>query len=134
MKIREGYYILDNSETPVTEAEANALIRFLLEDIQSATPQIHWDFHPTRSNLCVFIGGNLDSGKYRYVFEKAAIKGGYQIIFNFYQGGKSKYTIVDLCMGPRSELHELYGYVSRAVHGAAWRRGTLSTSRTIVLK
>lgn len=134
MKVREGYYILDNSETPVTEAETNALIRFLMEDIQSASPQIRWDFHPTRSNLCVFIGGNLDSGKYRYVFEKSAIKGGYQIIFNFYQGGKSKYTIVDLCMGPRSELHELYGCVSRTVHGAAWRRGTLSASRTIVLK
>ena len=72
MKIREGYYILDNSKNPVTEAEANALIRFLMEDIQSASPQIRWDFHPTRSNLCVFIGGNLDSGKYRYVFEKAA--------------------------------------------------------------
>ena len=66
--------------------------------------------------------------------EKAAIKGGYQIIFNFYQGGKSKFTMVDLCMGPRSELHELYGHVSRAVHGAAWRRGSLSASRTIVLK
>ena len=134
MKIREGYYILDNSDCPVTQAEAMATLQFLSEDIQSATPRIRWDFHPTRSNLCVFVGGDVDSTKYRYVFEKAPIKGGYQIIFNYYQGGKSKYTMVDLCMGPRSELHERYGHVSRAVHGAAWRRGSLSASRTIVLK
>ncbi len=133
MKIREGYYILDSVENPVTEAEANALIRFLKEDIQSLSPQIRWAFHPTRSNLCVFVGGNLDSGKYRYVFEKASIKDGYQIIFNFYQSGKLKYTMVDLCMGPRSELYELYGCVSRTVHSAAWKKGTLSASRAIIL-
>lgn len=133
MKIREGYYILNSPENPVTEAEVNALIKYLMEDIQSESPRMRWDFHPTRSNLCVFVGGDAGSTKYRYIFEKAPIKGGYQIIFNHYKGGKSIYTVVDLCMGPRSELHELYGYVSRAVHGTAWKRGSLTASRTIII-
>ena len=130
--LREGYYIMDGPEHRVTETDVMKLLRFLSDDIQSAEPQIQWDFHPTRSNLCVFVGGNLDSGKYRYIFEKSPIKGGYQIIFDHYKDGKSIYTVVDLCLGPQSELHELYGYVSRAVHGAAWKRGTLSARRTIL--
>lgn len=133
MKIYEGYYILDNSANPVTEAEATTMLKYLSEDIQSAAPRIHWDFHPTRHNICVFVGTDLNNGKHRFVFEKAPSKSGYQIIFNYYSGPKPKYTMVDLCMGPRSELHELYGQVSRAVHSAAWKRGSLSASRTIII-
>ncbi len=120
MKIREGYYILSRPDNPITEAESMAMLQFLSDDIQSAAPQVRWGFHPTRSNLCVFAGG-LDGGKHHFVFEKAPIKGGYQVIFNYFDGPKSRYTIVDLCLGPRSELQELYGYVSRAVRDAAWR-------------
>lgn len=134
MKIREGYYIMDSPEYRVTEADVMKLLRFLTDDIQSAEPQIQWGFHPSRSNLCVFVGTGLNDGKNKIVFEKAPIKGGYQIIFDFFDDTHSLYTMVDLCLGPQSELHELYGYVSRAVHGAAWKRGTLSARRTIILK
>ena len=132
MKIHEGYYILSRPENPVTEAEAMAMLQFLSDDIQSVAPQVRWGFHPARSNLCVFVGG-MNGREHHFVVEKAPIKGGYQVIFNCFDGQKSRYTIVDLCMGPRSELQELYGCVSRAVHGATWRNGTLSASRTIVI-
>ncbi len=132
MKIREGYYILNRPENHITEAEAMAMLQFLSDDIQSEAPQICWGFHPARRNLCVFVGG-VDGREHHFVLEKAPIKGGYQVIFNFFDGQKSRYTIVDLCLGPRSELHELYGHVSRVVHGAARRNGTLSASRTIVI-
>ena len=134
MKLKTGYYILNNPDYPVTEADVTNLLRFLSDDIQSATPQIHWGFHPTRSNLSVFVGDGLNGGKNRIVFEKGPIKGGYQVIFNFYDGAESKYTMVDLCMGPITELHELYTKVSRAVHTATWKRRASTTQPTIIIK
>ena len=134
MKLRDGYYIMKNPDYPVTEADVISLLRFLSDDIQSATPQIHWGFHPTRSNPSVFVGDGLNGGKNRIVFEKGPIKGGYQVIFNFYDGAESKYTMVDLCMGPLTELHELYTKVSRAVHTATWKRRANTTQRTIIVK
>ena len=134
MKLGDGYYIMNNPDYPVTEADVISLLRFLSDDIQSATPQIHWGFHPTRSNLSVFIGEGLNGGKNRVVFEKGPIKGGYQVIFNFYDGAESKYTMIDLCMGPLTELHELYTKVSRAVHTATWKRRANTTQPTIIVK
>ena len=134
MKLKTGCYILNHPDYPVTEADVTNLLRFLSDDIQSATPQIHWGFHPTRSNLSVFIGEGLNGGKNRVVFEKGPIKGGYQVIFNFYDGAESKYTMVDLCMGPITELHELYTKVSRAVHTATWTRRTNTTQPAIIVK
>lgn len=134
MKLKTGYYILNNPDYPVTEADVTNLLRFLSDDIQSATPQIHWGFHPTRSNLSVFVGDGLNGGKNRIVFEKGPIKGGYQVIFNFYDGAESKYTMVDLCMGPITELHELYTKVSSAVHTATWKRRANTTQPSIIVK
>lgn len=134
MKLGDGYYIMNNPDYPVTEADVISLLRFLSDDIQSATPQIHWGFHPTRSNLSVFVGDGLNGGKNRIVFEKGPIKGGYQVIFNFYDGAESKYTMIDLCMGPLTELHELYTKVSRAVHTATWKRRANTTQPTIIVK
>lgn len=132
MKIHEGYFIINNPDYPVTEADAINLLRFLSDDIQSATPQIHWGFHPTRSNLSVFVGEGLNGGKNRIVFEKGPIKGGYQVIFNFYDGTDAKYTMIDLCMGPVTELHELYTKISRTVHSATWKRREPSAQSTII--
>lgn len=134
MKLKTGYYILNNPDYPVTEADVTNLLRFLSDDIQSATPQIRWGFHPTRSNLSVFVGDGLNGGKNRIVFEKGPIKGGYQVIFNFYDGAESKYTMVDLCMGPLTELHERYTKVSRAVHTATWKRRANTTQPSIIIK
>ena len=134
MKLREGYYILDSPEYRVTEADVMKLLRFLSDDIQSAEPQIQWGFHPTRSNLSVFVGDGLNGGKNRVVFEKGPIKGGYQVIFNFYDGAESKYTMVDLCIGPITELHELYTKVSRAVHTATWKRRANTTQPSLIVK
>ena len=131
MKIREGYYILNRPEDPVTDAEAFTLLRFLSEDIQSAAPQIHWGFHPSRSNLSVFVGDGLNDGKNRVVIEKGPIKGGYQVLFNYYEGTKVRYTMVDLCMGPVSELHKQYSLVSIAIHTAAWGKRKFSDKRTL---
>ena len=134
MKLREGYYILDSPEYRVTEADVMKLLHFLSDDIQSAEPQIQWGFHPTRSNLSVFVGDGLNGGKNRVVFEKGPIKGGYQVIFNFYDGAESKYTMVDLCIGPITELHELYTKVSRAVHTATWKRRANTTQPSLIVK
>lgn len=134
MNLKTGYYILSNPDYPVSEADVTNLLRFLSDDIQSATPQIHWGFHPTRSNLSVFVGEGLNGGKNRIVFEKGPIKGGYQVIFNFYDGAESKYTMIDLCMGPLTELHELYTKVSRAVHTATWKRRANTTQPSIIVK
>ena len=120
MKIHEGYYILNRPEHPVSEAEANAMIRYLMEDIQSESPQTRWDFHPIQCNMHAFIGSSVHGTRYRYVFEKAPIKGGFEIIFNYYgDSTKSLYTIVDLRMGPRSKLEDLYDLVFSAVHTTA---------------
>ena len=120
MKIREGYYILNRPENSVTEAEANAMIRYLMEDIQSESPQTHWDFNPITCIMQAFIGGSSKNGKFRYVIEKYPIKGGYEIIFNYFgDSPKSLYTIIDLRMGPRSKLEDLYDLVSSAVHTTA---------------
>ena len=132
--IREGCFILNSPDYPVTEADAINLLQFLSDDIQSASPQIHWGFHPTRSNLSVFVGDGLNGGKNRVVFEKGPIKGGYQVIFNYYDGPESKYTMVDLCLGPLSELHELYTKISTAVHTATWKRRTSTTQPTNIIK
>ena len=124
MKIREGYYILNRPENPVTEAEANAMIRYLMEDIQSESPQTHWDFNPIKCVMQAFIGGSSKNGRFRYVFEKCPIKGGYEIIFNYYgDSTKSLYTMIDLRMGPRSQLEDLYDLVSCAVHTTARTTG-----------
>lgn len=134
MRLNEGYYFMKCPDYPATEADAINLIRFLTDDIQSATPQIHWGFHPTRSNLSVFVGDGLNGGKNRIVFEKGPIKGGYQVIFNFYDGAESKYTMIDLCMGPLTELHELYTKVSKAVHTATWKRCANTAQPSIIVK
>ncbi|MBQ5665345.1 MAG: hypothetical protein IIV41_05705 [Akkermansia sp.] len=134
MMIREGYFIHNCPDYPVTEADAINLLQFLSDDIQSASPQIQWGFHPTRSNLSVFVGDGLNGGKNRVVFEKGPIKGGYQVIFTFYDGAESKYTMVDLCLGPLSELHELYTKVSRAVHTATWKRRVHTTQPTLIIE
>jgi hypothetical protein len=124
MKIREGYYILNRPENPVTEAEANAMIKYLMEDIKSEAPLTHWDFHQSQCNMHSFIGGSSKNGKYRYVFEKTPTKDGYQIIFNYYgDATKSQYTMVDLRMGPQSMLEDLYDLVFSVVHATAHATG-----------
>lgn len=124
MKIREGYYILNRPENPVTEAEADAMIKYLMEDIQSESPQTRWDFHPIQCNMHAFIGSNACGSRYRYVFEKTPMKDGYQIIFNYYgDTNKSLYTMIDLRMGPRSILEDLYDLVFSVVHATAHATG-----------
>lgn len=124
MKIRKGYYILNRPENPITEAEANAMLGFLIEDIKSEAPHTRWDFNQIKCNMHAFVGGNSKNGKFRYMFEKAPIKGGYQIVFNFYGDSTSSlYTMVDLRMGPRSKLEDLYDLVCSAVHATARATG-----------
>ena len=131
---RDGFYIITAPDYSVSEETAMDLQRFLSNDMDAVQPQVQWSFHPNRSNLSVFLGAGLNGGSNRIVLEKGAIKGGYQVIFNFYEGAESKYTMVDLCLGPLSELHELYTKVSRAVHTATWKRRVNTTQPTIIIK
>ena len=122
MKLRDGYYLISAPEHHTTEETALEFLQFLSADIDAIQPQVQWSFHPKRSNLSVFFGVGLNGGTNHIVLEKSAIKGGFQVILNFYEGSKPQYTMVDLCREPQSELLDLYARVSRAVHDAMWKK------------
>lgn len=122
MKLRDGYYLISAPDYHTTEETAMEFLQFLSADVDATQPQVQWSFHPKRSNLSVFFGIGLNGGTNHVVLEKSAIKGGFQVILNFYEGTKPQYTMVDLCREPQSELLDLYVRVSRAVHDAMWKR------------
>lgn len=122
MKLRDGYYIISAPDYHTTEETAMEFLQFLSADIDATQPQVQWSFHPKRSNMSVFFGVGLHGGANHVVLEKSAIKGGFQVILNFYEGTKPQYTMVDLCREPQSELLDLYARVSRAVHDAMWKK------------
>lgn len=130
MKLRDGYYIISAPDYHTTEETAMEFLQFLSADIDATQPQVQWSFHPKRSNMSVFFGVGLHGGANHVVLEKIAIKGGFQVILNFYEGTKPQYTMVDLCREPQSELLDLYARVSRAVHDAMWKRSKTTIEQT----
>lgn len=130
MKPHNGFYIITAPDYSVSEETAMDLLRFLSDDMDAVQPQVQWSFHPSRSNLSVFVGVGLNGGTSCIVLEKSAIKSGFQVILNYYEGPKPKYTMVDLCYEPQSELLDLYARVSRVVHDANWKKCTITAEQS----
>lgn len=116
MKIREGLYYFARQDYTADVSDAIKLVHTLTADITSDSPHIHWDYHPDRSSLGVFIGTGLDDGKNTVVIAKRTIKGNVEFFFEFYKGAIATYSVTDLCIDQqKSFLMELYTQVAPRV-------------------
>ena len=132
MKIRDGLYLIHRPDYHVTEEDAQKLIRFLSEDIQSETPQVRWSFHPERRSTSIFLGTGLDGGQNRIILQKYYLKDGMDVILEFYEGPILRYTVADLCFEPdKSALLKLYAQVAPTVIEAALAAPPRKVRRTI---
>ena len=120
MRIKDGLYLIHRPDYHVTEEDAQKLIHFLSEDIQSKTPQVQWSLHPERRSTSIFLGTGLNGGQNRVILQKYYLKDGMDVILEFYEGPILRYTVADLCFEPEtSALLKLYKQVAPTVIKAA---------------
>ena len=120
MKISNGLYLIHRPDYHVTKEDAQKLINFLSDDIQSDVPQVQWGFHPERRSTSIFLGTGLDGGQNRVILQKYYLKDGMDVILEFYEGPILRYTVADLCFEPdKSALLKLYAQVAPRVIEAA---------------
>ena len=116
MKIRDGLYYFARQDYTADVSDAIKLVHILTADITSDSPHIHWDYHPDRSSLGVFLGTGLGGGKNTVVITKRTIKGNTEFLFEYFEGPIATYSVTDLCFEPeKSFLMELYAQVAPRV-------------------
>lgn len=133
MKIREGLYQMARPDCFITSMEALNLIDFLLSDITSDNPQIHWRFHPKYHSTNIYLGTGLNGGKNEVTVHKTIYKDGMTVSFEYFEGPISLYTIVDLCFDPdNSALLKLNAQVAPRAIAAALASPTRVKYRRII--
>ncbi len=132
MRIKDGLYLIHRPDYHVTEEDAQKLIHFLSEDIQSDAPQVQWRFHPDRRSTSIFLGTGLNGGQNRVILQKYYLKDGMDVILEFYEGPILRYTVADLCFEPEtSALLKLYAHVAPRVIESALAAPPRKVRRTI---
>jgi len=113
-------------------SDAIKLVHFLTTDITSDRSQIHWNFHPERGNLNVFVGSGLNDGKNHVVIQKRTFKDGIDVLFEFYDGPILQYSVTDFCFEPeKSFLLQLYVQVAPRVIEHAFIHRTGGKTRRV---
>lgn len=120
MKICEGVYHMARPDCSITGKEALSLIDFLLSDVTSDNPQIHWRFHPKYHSTNIYLGTGLNGGKNNVTVQKTIYKDGMKVCCEYFEGPISLYTIVDFCLDPDSSaLLKLNAQIAPRVIAAA---------------
>ncbi len=129
---QDGFYVFTKPGYQMLNVEARRMIRQLVRDAESDTPQVHWGHNPDRSNLSAFLGEGYDGGRYCLKICKELINGNTQLTLECCEGNLSCYTIVDLCHEPeKSELLRLHTQVAKKVYAEAIATRKLTAERTI---